>query len=147
MNAVRAPRGQSLVEFALTLPILLLVIFLFIDLGRAIYFYSAVSNAVREGARYATVTPFTDSAQRKDLIGQVVLEKAVAVPLNSADITIYCDLDATAFITTPCNTHITVAAVVEFQPVTIFLAEIIGGTNTISLTATSTMQMTPFGKQ
>ncbi|MBI2762161.1 MAG: pilus assembly protein [Chloroflexi bacterium] len=47
--------GQSLVEFALILPVLLLVLFGVFDFGRAIYAYNAVSNAAREGGRTAIV--------------------------------------------------------------------------------------------
>jgi TadE-like protein len=43
-------RGQSLVEFALTLPILVLVVFGTVDLGRAFFQSIALENAVKEGA-------------------------------------------------------------------------------------------------
>jgi hypothetical protein len=48
-------RGQALVEFALVIPIFLLVIFGILDLGRAVYAYSTLNNAAREGARVALV--------------------------------------------------------------------------------------------
>jgi Flp pilus assembly protein TadG len=48
-------RGQSLTEFALLLPILLLLLFALFDFGRAVYAYNTVSNAAREGARIAIV--------------------------------------------------------------------------------------------
>ena len=51
-------RGQSLVEFALVLPIFLLMLFGLIDLGRIIYFNSTLSQAAREGARAASVEAF-----------------------------------------------------------------------------------------
>lgn len=47
--------GQSLVEFAIILPILLLLILGVFDLGRVIYYYSAISSAAREGARFGVV--------------------------------------------------------------------------------------------
>ena len=47
--------GQSLVEFAITLPLLLLVVMGVFDLGRGIYYFSAIHNAAREGARYGAV--------------------------------------------------------------------------------------------
>jgi hypothetical protein len=50
-------RGQTLVEWALLLPILLFIMFLVIDFGRGIYYYSVVSNAAREGARFGAVFP------------------------------------------------------------------------------------------
>lgn len=48
-------RGQSLVEFALLLPVLMLLIFGAIDAGRGIYIWNTVSQAAREGARRGAV--------------------------------------------------------------------------------------------
>lgn len=48
-------RGQGLVEFALVFPVLAVLIFGIIDFGRAIFIYSVVQDAAREGARYAIV--------------------------------------------------------------------------------------------
>jgi len=50
----RKQKGQSLVEFAMVVPFLLLVVVGTIDLGRAYYYYNTISKAVREGARYAS---------------------------------------------------------------------------------------------
>jgi len=50
-------KGQSLVEFALLLPVFALAVVVVFDLGRAIYYYSAIYNAAREGARYGAVHP------------------------------------------------------------------------------------------
>ena len=50
-------KGQDLVEFAIVLPILAFIIFMIFDLGRAVYYFSAVTNAAREGARYGVVDP------------------------------------------------------------------------------------------
>ena len=60
----RRERGQDLVEFAITLPMLLLLLMAIIDLGRAIYYFSAVHNAAREGARYGIVNPLDFSGMR-----------------------------------------------------------------------------------
>lgn len=46
-------RGQSLVELALVVPVLLLVLLLAIDLGRAFYSWVILQNAARIGANYA----------------------------------------------------------------------------------------------
>ena len=48
-------RGQGLVEFALILPVLILIFMGIVDFGRAIYAYNSVSNAAREGARVGIV--------------------------------------------------------------------------------------------
>jgi hypothetical protein len=65
--------GQSMVELALLLPALLLIVFLTIDLGRGIYYYSAVFNAAREGSRYGIIQPDDyvgiNNAARKLTIG------------------------------------------------------------------------------
>lgn len=57
-----AAPGQSLVEMALLLPILLLLMVGMLDLGRAFYAYITITNAAREGARYAASHPTDDSS-------------------------------------------------------------------------------------
>ena len=53
-------RGQSVVEFALVLPILLLLLAATIDFGRLFYLYVAVNNAAKEGALYGARSPLCD---------------------------------------------------------------------------------------
>lgn len=48
--------GQALVEFALVLPILLLLVMGIIEFGRALYLKNTYSNAARSAARVAVVT-------------------------------------------------------------------------------------------
>jgi len=50
-----AQRGQSLVEFTLILPLLLVLLMGILDLGRAVAAYNSVSNAARSAARVAIV--------------------------------------------------------------------------------------------
>ena len=45
--------GQALIEFAVVLPLFLLIVFGLIDVGRLVYTSSTVSQAAREGARLA----------------------------------------------------------------------------------------------
>ena len=54
----RGSHGQSLVEFALVLPIFLLLLFGLIDMGRYVYLNSTLSQAAREAARVAAVEAF-----------------------------------------------------------------------------------------
>jgi Flp pilus assembly protein TadG len=51
----RRGRGQALVEFALVVPIFLLLLFGLIEVGRFIYLNNAFNEAAREGARYGSV--------------------------------------------------------------------------------------------
>ena len=48
----RKGRGQALVEFAIILPILVLLVAGVVELGRGYTFAMATSNAARDGARY-----------------------------------------------------------------------------------------------
>jgi Flp pilus assembly protein TadG len=48
-------RGQSLAEFALVLPIFLVLFFAVFDLGSAVFTFNSLTNAAREGARLAIV--------------------------------------------------------------------------------------------
>jgi Flp pilus assembly protein TadG len=50
-------RGQSMVEFAFTLVIILVLLVGLIDLGRAIFTYLALRDAAQEGASYASYNP------------------------------------------------------------------------------------------
>jgi Flp pilus assembly protein TadG len=74
----RRHQGQSLVEFALVLPILMALLLLTIDVGRLFYAYVGVTNASREGAAYAitSATAAADTATittyaRQELAGNV----------------------------------------------------------------------------
>jgi Flp pilus assembly protein TadG len=50
-------RGQSLVEFAITLPILVLLLLGTLDFGMAIFSYSMLRDAAQEGAFYGSFNP------------------------------------------------------------------------------------------
>lgn len=51
------PRGQSLVEFAILAPILLLLILGAMDFGRMFYTKIVLTNAAREGANFLALNP------------------------------------------------------------------------------------------
>lgn len=51
------PRGQSLVEFAISAPVLLLMILFGIDFGRVFLGWVTLANAVREAANFAALNP------------------------------------------------------------------------------------------
>jgi Flp pilus assembly protein TadG len=74
-------KGQDLVEYALALPIVLLILMSILDLGRVIYVYSSLHNSVRDGARYGIINP-TDAA------GIEALVRTKAVGLDPFDLTV-----------------------------------------------------------
>lgn len=47
--------AQALTEFALVIPILMMVVLGIVDLGRGVYSYNVLASAAREGARYGIV--------------------------------------------------------------------------------------------
>ena len=53
----RSERGQSLVELAITLPILILLLLGTLDFGMAIFSYSMLRDSAQEGAFYGSFNP------------------------------------------------------------------------------------------
>lgn len=51
----RRDKGQALVEFAFVFPVIVLLAFGFIDVGRAVFSFNTLTNAARQGARVAAV--------------------------------------------------------------------------------------------
>jgi Flp pilus assembly protein TadG len=49
----RSQRSQALIEFALVSPVLLLLLFGIVDIGRAVFYFDTLNHAAREGARTA----------------------------------------------------------------------------------------------
>ncbi len=80
------PGGQSLVEMALVLPILLLILIGLIEFGRAFFIYAVVSNAAREGGRAGIVEPL-DFAY----VQHAVTRTLVLVPPDDVSIDIHYD--------------------------------------------------------
>jgi len=88
MNAMRPRRrsgrsGQSLVEFALSLPIILLLFMAIFDFGRAIFAYNTVSNAARDGARVAIVDQRSTAGVSN--AAQAAADQATGLDLDPAD--------------------------------------------------------------
>jgi Flp pilus assembly protein TadG len=57
MTAKTGNRGQSLIEFAITLPILVLLLLGTLEFGMAIFSYSMLRDAAQEGAFYGSFNP------------------------------------------------------------------------------------------
>jgi hypothetical protein len=129
----RRGRGQALVEFALVIPIFLLVVLALFDLGRIAFSYNALTNATREGARLAIVNQ--DITSIKDR----VRAQAFAVDVKANEIVVAFHEPGDADDPTPddpstypeCPTLlIGCVAVVEIshpiQPITPVIGNIIG---------------------
>jgi Flp pilus assembly protein TadG len=65
----RKQKGVALVEFALVLPLLLLMTFVVTEYSRALYQYNVLTKSVRDAARYlSSQSPGTNIAQAKNLV-------------------------------------------------------------------------------
>ncbi|WP_458413552.1 TadE/TadG family type IV pilus assembly protein [Schinkia sp. CFF1] len=77
---IKSQKGQAMVELALTLPILILILFGIIDFGRIFHVYLTLENAGREAARIASLGGTdTEIAQ---------MAKQAAPSLNGNNITV-----------------------------------------------------------
>ena len=63
MSRAREERGQAMVEFALVVPLFILVLVGLFDVGRAVYAYNTVNNAAREAGRLAIVDQYEHHIQ------------------------------------------------------------------------------------
>lgn len=82
-------RSQALIEFALVSPVLLLLVFGIIDIGRAVFYYDTLNHAAREGARVA-VRASTQLPTNADVLAVVtnhMLGTSVTQPCPNGPIT------------------------------------------------------------
>jgi Flp pilus assembly protein TadG len=77
-------KGQGLLEFALLLPVLILVAFGVLDLGRAFFAQIAITNAARVGARAYSFNKSMTVAQ----IGTAAKSELQTFGLNPAQVTV-----------------------------------------------------------
>lgn len=125
---IKRHRGQSVVEFALVIPILLLLVIGFLDLGRAMYTQSVLANAAREGARVAII--------RTNSVGDIrkaVKANAIGVEVSDSDITI--DPESRT-----AGRPVSVSVTSRFYALTPFIAQFMNsGAGYIDLGSTATM--------
>ena len=118
-------RGDSLVEFALFLPTLLLILMGIFDVGRAFYTHNVITNAAREGARYGVVHP---SSSVQDVVDAA---REFMVGLDEDDLTI----TAACFTTETIRVEITY----DFYVVTPLVAQFLSDQDHLTLSSVATM--------
>ena len=91
VKARDSQKSQALIEFALVSPVLLLLLFGIVDIGRAVFYYDTLNHAAREGARAAvrasTQLPTNGdvlAAVRTHMIGAPVTAPCPQGPITSA---------------------------------------------------------------
>jgi Flp pilus assembly protein TadG len=128
--------GQSLVEFALLLPVLVLFLMVIFDLGRAAYYYSAINNAAREGARYGAVRWYDPMVTTH--IRESVERLTAALNADQISITsIYYDTDVDGK-----DDILRVTVSYQFQTATPIITRLLGqADNTLTLSSQATMRL------
>jgi Flp pilus assembly protein TadG len=139
-------RGQSLVEFAMILPIFLLFFAAVLDLGRIAAAQVTVTNAAREGAFQASETP-TDfdntkscpaDASSNRVVCRTILEASGSVvSISPSDIALACAPSCASGM----GNRVTVNVTGHFQLITPLLTPFFGGSQNITFTAASTHQV------
>jgi len=81
------PQGQAVAELAILLPLLVLILLGCLDLGRVFSVWLTLSNATREGARYAASNP-SQVAGGAPLVRDATLADIAAqgVPTTGVDV-------------------------------------------------------------
>jgi hypothetical protein len=93
-------RGQTLVEFALILPVFILILAGIFDGGRLVFAYHTVNNAAREGGREATVNQTLGDIQVR------AAQHGVALDINAADVYVDYRLATSADVENSCDAEL-----------------------------------------
>jgi Flp pilus assembly protein TadG len=145
-------RGQSLVEFALILPVFMLFFAAVLDLGRIAAAEIAVTNAAREGAFQAAKTPTDfDSTQPCPANGQtnviycrIQLESkgSGGVAIAASDVSVVCNPVSCA---TGIGNTVQVTVTGHFRLLTPLMAVFFGGNQNVTFngSATSNLETLP----
>lgn len=139
MKADRRRCGQALAEFALVLPVFLLLMLGVFDFGRVIFLHTSMTNGAREGARLATVNQ--DLSQ---IEARIEDQTAMIVPTISVNFFVPPD-DPADPPTEACDAVPDVGCLVvvevegEFNAITPIIGSIIGPID-VSAATTSTVE-------
>ena len=129
-------RGQALVEFALILPILLLVLVIAIDFGRLFYLYVGINNGAREGAAYGADNS-TSPTSVDDITTRVRQELGLSATDTSVAVTMQCSPDCYTSLTISQPHTIRVTASTTFSFLTPGISTVFGGALPMSAASTA----------
>lgn len=135
VSFARENRGQSVIEFALVLPLLLVLLFGITEFGRAWMTMNVLTSAAREGARLAVVTAPDEAA-----VTARVRDVCTSAGIDAASIT---SITVTPPAPSDPNRRVTVAVEVNFQFIPGDILSLFDGeglSGTIPLRATSVMR-------
>jgi Flp pilus assembly protein TadG len=130
--------GATLVEFAIVAPVLLLLLIGCLDFSRALNAYVTITNAAREGARYASLDAAADGAAVKTyLTGRVAPLDASAISVTLA---FAPAADARWSSAAPAPGHVTVSVSYPWQATTWLIGSLFSASGTRTLTSAASME-------
>jgi Flp pilus assembly protein TadG len=110
---MKRTRGQSLVEFAITLPIFFMLVFGVIDGGRLAFTVVTLDYAVQEGARYAAL-PSTGSTSA---VQDYVVANANFLNVAAGSVDVQVNSGAKAYTARINGDRLTVTTSYTYQPI------------------------------
>jgi Flp pilus assembly protein TadG len=130
-------RGQSLVEFALIVPVMLIILMLAIDFGRLFFSYVQLTNAAREGANYGILHPEdTSGIQARAL--QETNAQSQAGESGSTTVAVSCAPGSCAAAATSSPTGPQNTVTVNVSRTFSFLTPVLGSLTSIPLRVSAT---------
>jgi hypothetical protein len=125
----RLTRGQALPEFALVLPVLMLVLLIAIDVGRLFYGWVNINNAARIAANYAGAAPTASFGPGSEY------ETVVRNEANNSDCTLATVSIPTFAPDTNVGSTATVSLSCSFKLLTPFISRFVGDPMILSATS------------
>ena len=150
-------RGQALVEFAFVFPVIALMTFAFIDIGRAVFAFNTLTNAARQATRVAVVNqldpvigpwlcqsnrPVQNTADPDWTWRGCAAQSGATIGVQPADVSIAYSTPPGTDLT--CSPHLNVGCIVtvtistKFTPITPVAGILIGA---IDMSTTSEMPL------
>lgn len=135
-NSGSTQRGQSLVEFSISMVLILILLAGLVDFGRAVFTYMALRDAAQEGATYGAVNPTLTSAIEDRVFGSSTTLQGLKSPGESGTSPVTIDI---SIIGSACTGNgIQVDVSYDAFPLTMpFIGSLIGS-QTVGISATAT---------
>jgi hypothetical protein len=136
----RRSRGQSLTEFALVLPVMLLLVTFGIDFGRVFLGWIDLNNVARVAANYAAENPTAWNTVNPDLPAQTEYVRLVTTEAAGINCTLPVTLPAPVFPDGPNGQNgigqpVTVSITCSFGLITPIISNILGNAIPVSASA------------
>lgn len=136
----RHHRGQSLTEFAVVLPVLLLLLLFGIDFGRVFLGWITLNNIAREAANFAGENPTAWNSANPDTAAQAEYARLIGADAQPIDCTVQNPLPTPSFPNGPDGVNeigqpVRVTISCGFKLITPIMGALVGGTLPVTASA------------